>query len=873
MKLKRKAAGLALLLSTLLALAWLGFPQLVDIFLRGYLQSLGLGNVTLQIESVGFERLRIKRLSFTHSADNPRRVDIYGAELSFSLGELSSGNLHSLRIASAIIDIGAAQASPASDIGQVLILLARPWHQYWPLQVLSVRRLTVYGAPRGFPPGLSLKLTRSETQLTAQIGLWQETGTPRHIDINLSAPGELRVSLHALPKSVTPPMLMDLSLKERSLYWHLLGRIETNLELLYQWLKPGFAPDSLPMLVRSGRAEIEFSLRRKAIADSRGAPWRAGVISRFEALAVGAAGKHTRPGQGVVCLEQTGVSSTVTKGVGGMGLSATSAPAVLCIAEAVLRVSADVEQLPQQGDVIVAFRGDGQIRSLQAHLVSVGKAAGHLTGTLSKQGSTLKLAVDPETTATLEALAHPSVRLPHVRITAARQAASHGLTSESLLQGIEISLPAHWQVTLPPLSMEQFQLRSDPVEVVLSELAWSGVNRFPTVSGGITTANLLLQMRDRVLPCQQVRMDFVVDRRALRGKFELGLAEGAGRLRGELRQPFGDGWGRVTFALGELNFEEEKTSLSQLLGGGPYVFDLLAGKLAVSGKLSWPQNAAKGDRGITTGTLRIRLADGGGFYQKIWFSGLETDIIFRLAPSIRTARSARVKADIVDFGLPLKNVELTLALLQSTRAPLPRLVIYDLKAALLDGELASKRIVIDTNNSVHHIPLQLKRFDLAELLTLYPFSGLQASGRLNGVLDVMVSQAGISVQNGTLRAVAPGGKIRYRPDGSAQRVKATVPGSATLLRALEDFRYEVLRAEADYALDGTLLLKLHLEGHSPRLQANRAVHVNLNLEQNVLSLLRSLRLVNGLNEQLDSRVRTHYEERKKHLSNGNRMSP
>ncbi|MGC1952109.1 MAG: YdbH domain-containing protein [Gammaproteobacteria bacterium] len=873
MKLRRKLGGFALLLSALVALAWLSLPQLAGLFLRGYLGSLGLGNVSIQIESVGFERLRIKRLRFAHSANNSWRVDIYGADLSFSLGELSNKSIRNVSIASAVIDLGAAQASPEPDTGEVLTLLARPWHQHWPVHVLSVRTLTLYRAPRGLPRRLSLNLTRREGQLTAQIGLWQKTGTPRYIDLNLSAPGELRGSLHAVTENTMPAMVMDLSLKERSSQWHLQGRLETNLELFHQWLKPGFTPGALLMRVCGGRAEFEFSLRRKIMADAGGVPWRASVTSRFKTLAVSVADEPSEAGQGIACRERTGVPSARTQCVSGIGSSAQPSPKILRIAAASFQVSADIKQRPRQGEVVVAFRSDGQVQSLQAHPVILGNAAIHLTGTLSTQGSTTELAIGPEATATLEALGHPSVHLPHLRISAAKPAERRGFMAEGLLRGIGISLPAHWQITLPPLREDQFQFQGNPLEIVLGDVAWSGANHSPSIAGGITTANVLLQIRDRVLPCQQVRMDFVVDRGALRTTFEADLAEGAGHLHGELMQSFGDGGGRVTFALSDLNFEEEKTSLSRILQEWPYAFDLLSGKLAFSGEFSWPQNAAQSGYGTTTGTLRIRVSDGGGFYQEIWFSGLETDFTIRLAPTVRTARSARVKVDIVDFGLPLKNVELTLALLHSTRGPLPRLVVYDLKGELLEGELTSKRVVVDANNSVHHIPLQLRRLNLAELLTLYPFEGLQASGVLNGVLDLMVSHAGVSVQDGTLRAAPPGGGIRYRSDSPAQRVEAAVPGSAVLFRALEDFRYEVLRAEADYAVDGTLLLNLHLEGRSPRLQADRAVHVNLNLEQNVLSLLRSLRLVNGLNEQLASRVRTYYEESKAHPSNGSQISP
>jgi hypothetical protein len=869
----RHATGMMLLLIALVTLAWLWSPQFVGLFVRAYLEALGVSEVAIEIESVSFQHLQVKRLGFTRATGDPQRVDIRGANLSFSLGELWRGKLHSLRIHKASIHTRAQQTSPGSNIGQVLALLIQPSAQDWPLKVLSVRRLVlVYGASHRFSQRLSLSLTRERTQLSAQIGLWQKTGS-RYIDLNLSRPGKLHVVLRALAENPSPPMIMHLSLKEKPSHWLLRGQIEADLEPLWQWLKPWLGPSFVPR-VRGGRGELDFSLIQSAIAGPREMPLQVSLISRIQALIVDAASEHEKVRQCGACREHRGARAAVGRGVTAVSGSAPYPRKIFRVAEATFKLDTDVEQRPQRGDGAIVFSGEGQIRSLEAHPVTIGSGTIRFTGTLSRQGSTTELTIGPELTATLEALAHPLVRLPHARISSvASRVDSQRLRLENFLQGAWMSFPARWQATLPLLNTNQFQLKAAPLEVVLSDLDWNSTKRFATVSGSMSTANLVLHTRDLALPCQHVRMDFRADQATLRGKFEISLAEDAGRLDGELIQPLEEGSGRLTFALRPLDFGEEQASLSQFLREWPYAFDLIAGQLAISGELSWTQVTDQRDHDRMTGTLQIRLSEGGGFYQAVWFSGLESDIVLRLAPRLRTARSAHVKAAVVDFGLPLRNAELTLALLRSERGPLPRLVGYDLKAEVLGGGLESQRLVVDANNSVHSIRLHLDELDLAALLALYPFSGLQASGRLDGVMDLMVSEAGISVPKGTLRAVAPGGRIRYRPKGSAEKVKAVVPGSATLFRALEDFRYEVLRAEADYAVDGTLLLKLHLEGNSPRLPANRAVHANLDLEQNVLSLLRTLRLVNGLSTRLDSQVRTHYEKTKKRSREGSRISP
>ena len=81
-----------------------------------------------------------------------------------------------------------------------------------------------------------------------------------------------------------------------------------------------------------------------------------------------------------------------------------------------------------------------------------------------------------------------------------------------------------------------------------------------------------------------------------------------------------------------------------------------------------------------------------------------------------------------------------------------------------------------------------------------------------------------------------------------------------VIEALGDFRYDILQATADYHRDGTLNLNFHIEGTSPRLETSRPVHLNINSEQNVLSLLQSLEYAEGLNQSLDRRIRQQYDQ-------------
>ncbi|UCB56267.1 MAG: YdbH domain-containing protein, partial [Thiotrichales bacterium] len=51
-----------------------------------------------------------------------------------------------------------------------------------------------------------------------------------------------------------------------------------------------------------------------------------------------------------------------------------------------------------------------------------------------------------------------------------------------------------------------------------------------------------------------------------------------------------------------------------------------------------------------------------------------------------------------------------------------------------------------------------------------------------------------------------------------------------------------------------------LKGTSPELETTRPVHLNINTEQNLLSLLKSLRFAEGISANIDRKVRQQYDE-------------
>ena len=78
---------------------------------------------------------------------------------------------------------------------------------------------------------------------------------------------------------------------------------------------------------------------------------------------------------------------------------------------------------------------------------------------------------------------------------------------------------------------------------------------------------------------------------------------------------------------------------------------------------------------------------------------------------------------------------------------------------------------------------------------------------------------------------------------------------------LEDFHYDLLGSSLDYDQSGTLRLGMRLQGRNPAIEQGRPIHFNINLEEDIPTLLASLQLTDKVNEIIKQRVQQRMLER------------
>ncbi len=280
--------------------------------------------------------------------------------------------------------------------------------------------------------------------------------------------------------------------------------------------------------------------------------------------------------------------------------------------------------------------------------------------------------------------------------------------------------------------------------------------------------------------------------------------------------------------------------------GWKEVYDLTRGRFA--GTLQ----AALGER--TRYTVQGALTDGAAQYDDLTIEGLSAR--YEVGGDDDTWRALLPEARIatVDVGVVLRDISFSAELTEE------QVTLEGLRGALLGGTFAVRQpLLYDVKRDRSVFEVALDDLDLAEVVALEG-EDIKATGRLSGNIPVAITETGVSVSGGAVAASPAGGTIRL--DEALARSIAQ-PGLDIVLRALEDFRYSVLRAGIDYAENGDFKASVRLEGANPAIEAGRAIHYNLNISENVPVLLKSLRLQDEVTRSVERQVDRKFNQRGK----------
>ena len=375
--------------------------------------------------------------------------------------------------------------------------------------------------------------------------------------------------------------------------------------------------------------------------------------------------------------------------------------------------------------------------------------------------------------------------------------------------------------------------------------------------GGISIKRLAPDYGSKTLQLKDISAKISASSENLQADGNFSTANVPGQFTFSLAHDFDKALGRFSIKpLKPLNLNTENSRLSQLLTPWTYPFDMLAGNIRLTSNAAWSQNS---DFRLTT---RVKLDDAGGNYRELVFSGLSFDHAFEILPNIHSVETSNVKLQHLDSGVTASNISTNLTLETASTGPLPQFLIQNLHGEIFDGAFSADDFVFDLNRSKNSFKIKATNIDLAQIVETQQLEDIVVTGRIDGTVPVEINEQGISIQHGAFVNVIRAGTIRYNPAAGTDQLKQN-PLTGIALDALKDFRYSHLSADVNFTPEGMLTINLQLKGTSPELDTERPIHLNINTEQNLLSLLKSLRYAEGVSESIDMKVRRQYKKNQK----------
>jgi hypothetical protein len=359
-----------------------------------------------------------------------------------------------------------------------------------------------------------------------------------------------------------------------------------------------------------------------------------------------------------------------------------------------------------------------------------------------------------------------------------------------------------------------YQIGAEAAQLTLGELMWS----VPDIAGTWKIANDKFSATATVPSADdaiQAKLEIVHDLNSNKGEMQLHAA----------------------------SIDFSARNLSKFVSPAPKNWDVSAGRLSMETDLNW----SAADNYNITGNMLLGLDSVAAFQNDIALTGLSTTL--RATINTQTGHKfepATVSLDLLDVGLPIDHIMADFQI----GADLLSVQVDALSMGVLGGTMRTDPFKYSLEATTNAIMLRIDSVQLSLMKALAEFDSIDIEGSVSGVLPVAMIGDRITITEGRLESDEPGGSIRYRADDADPDDSQL--GLAT--RALSDFEFESLSSEVTYTVDGDLLLAMRLEGVNPKMDPNQPVVLNLNVENNVPQMLRSLQATRSIQEIFERRL-------------------
>jgi hypothetical protein len=320
-----------------------------------------------------------------------------------------------------------------------------------------------------------------------------------------------------------------------------------------------------------------------------------------------------------------------------------------------------------------------------------------------------------------------------------------------------------------------------------------------------------------------------------------GGLSGAAELSHDLEQERGE------LTLQRAAIEFDTLALSGVFTAWPYDWDVEAGRASATAGLRWRRS----DGGFAyEGTAAINADSVAGRYADIGILGFDGRLEAELDSTTGVSfEPARFDVALVDIGFPVEDISgiATPSIDESA------VTVSELSMNVLGGTVTVDPFRYDLEADTNQLMLRASGIQLPLMAGLADLETVTISGSVSGEIPVTIRGNNVIIDDGHLENDAPGGVIRYG-GGAATGVVDDDSQLGVVTRTLRNFEFDSLTSAVDYSQDGDLVLQMRLKGINPDVDPTQPVILNLNVENNVPQMLRSLQATRSIEDVLERQL-------------------
>ncbi|MDO6499226.1 intermembrane phospholipid transport protein YdbH family protein [Photobacterium sanguinicancri] len=298
----------------------------------------------------------------------------------------------------------------------------------------------------------------------------------------------------------------------------------------------------------------------------------------------------------------------------------------------------------------------------------------------------------------------------------------------------------------------------------------------------------------------------------------------------------------ITLHRNDIEFNNKKTLKKYYLPQFPLHYDFTHGSISYDGQFTLRGNEIKGRIGLFTHQLTGEVS---GFR----FGNVNTSITADITPQgIKSRHPISIHAGLFHAGALFEDIVANLEFDTHQQ----RYQLHRAHADVLGGKISVHNASSNSLLDISPKDIRVHGLDLALLIQLLEQDDIELTGIVDGVIPLSIEDGSPSIKSGHLHSRFPGGILRYLEGSSIdQNVEAAGENSVLVVgKILKNYNYHSLAIDLDYSKDGQLNASSRFKGFNPSFQNGRPVHLNLNVQDDIPALIKTINAINS--SQLES---------------------